>query len=79
MFWSVWGAAAPGVMAASLSARGARSLADTRLVYPAALTADLAARHLYWADAYLDCVQRVNYDGSHRITVRKGYVVGSHF
>ncbi|OWR53521.1 putative very low-density lipoprotein receptor [Danaus plexippus plexippus] len=74
MFWSVWGAAAPGVMAASLSARGARSLADTRLVYPAALTADLAARHLYWADAYLDCVQRVNYDGSHRITVRKGYV-----
>ncbi|XP_041974246.1 low-density lipoprotein receptor-related protein 1 [Aricia agestis] len=73
MFWSAWGGAAAGVWAGRLRGGGAVSLAGARLVYPGALATDPAARVLYWADAYLECIERVNYDGTNRHTVRRAY------
>ncbi|CAH0717530.1 unnamed protein product, partial [Brenthis ino] len=73
MFWSAWGAEPPAVRRASLAGADARALADLKLVYPGALALDPAARALYWVDAYLECVERVDYDGRRRATVRRGY------
>ncbi|CAH2098009.1 unnamed protein product [Euphydryas editha] len=74
MFWSVWGAAAPGVWRATLGGDATRSLAALKLVYPGALAVDPAARLLYWVDAYLESVERTDYDGGRRLTVRRSYV-----
>lgn len=75
MFWAVWGAAPPGVQRASLWGGARASVASLKLVYPSALTLDPAARALYWVDAYLDCVERADYSGANRRTVRRGYAV----
>ncbi|XP_045484331.1 low-density lipoprotein receptor-related protein 1B [Pieris rapae] len=73
MFWAVWGGSPAQVEACSLSGEARRSVASRRLVYPSALTMEPAARLLYWADAYLDTIERVRYDGTGRMTLRKGY------
>lgn len=75
MFWTVWGATPPRVERAALDGSGREALATLKLVYPSALTLDLATRVVYWADAYLDAVERADYDGANRRTVRKGYAV----
>ncbi|CAK1543699.1 unnamed protein product [Leptosia nina] len=73
MFWSVWGAVPARVEASTLWGGERRGLVAQRLVYPSALAVEPAARYLYWADAYLDSLERVRYDGSGRMTLRKGY------
>ncbi|CAH1640883.1 unnamed protein product [Spodoptera littoralis] len=73
MFWTVWGAAPPAVERASLAGAERAPVAALKLVYPSALTLEPAARTLYWADAYLDCVERADYSGAHRRTLRRGY------
>lgn len=79
VFWSAWGAAAPGVWRATLGGDAARALAALKLVYPGALALDPAARLLYWADAYLETVERTDYEGGRRLTVRRSYVVSPRF
>lgn len=75
MFWSVWGASPAAVSRGTLAGGDRRALADIKLVYPAALALDPATRTLYWADTYLECVERADYDGRNRHTVRRGYSV----
>lgn len=75
MFWSVWGASPPGVERASLAGGARAHVAAHRLVYPGALALDPAARALYWVDTYLDCVERADYSGARRRTLRRGYAV----
>ncbi|VVC90247.1 unnamed protein product [Leptidea sinapis] len=60
---------------ASLGGGDRRPLVTRRLVYPAALALEPRARQLYWADAYLDSLERARYDGSGRVTLRNGYSV----
>lgn len=75
MFWTAWGATPPTVGRATLAGEERRQLIKRKLVYPEALTLDLPARVVYWVDLYLDCVERVNYDGSNRLSVRRRYHV----
>ncbi|KPJ14342.1 Low-density lipoprotein receptor-related protein 1 [Papilio machaon] len=75
MFWSVWGAVPPAVMRAGLGGGERRALAAHKLVYPGPPALDLVARHVYWPDAYLECVERADYEGKHRTTVLRGYSV----
>ncbi len=37
-----------------------------RLVRPHVICLDLANQHVYWADSYLERVERVDYDGQNR-------------
>lgn len=77
MFWCVWGASPPSVERATLAGEARMALAQRQLVYPSAVTLDPAARAIYWVDAYLDCVERADYSGANRRTVRRGYAVSS--
>ncbi|XP_060807225.1 prolow-density lipoprotein receptor-related protein 1 [Amyelois transitella] len=73
MFWSVWGASPAGVWRAALDGRARRPLAARKLVYPTALVLDPAGGHVYWADTYLETVERADYDGQNRVTVKNAY------
>lgn len=75
MFVAVWGASPASVSRASLAGAHRTRLAHVKLVYPGALAADLARRRLYWTDSYLECVETSDYDGGHRTTIRRNYVV----
>lgn len=48
-----------------------------QVVYPYGVTCDFPSQHIYWVDAFLDFVERVNYDGSNRKTIKKGAPVSS--
>lgn len=60
---------------ALLNGKERRVLVDSKIVYPYGVTIDYALEHVYWVETYLDFVERVNYDGSNRQTVRKGLSV----
>ena len=44
---------------------------EQRIVRPQALTLDYVNKHVYWADNYLDRLERINYDGTGRKLIRK--------
>ncbi|XP_027843018.2 low-density lipoprotein receptor-related protein 1 [Aphis gossypii] len=75
MFFTKWGQYPPMVERASLSGRDRLPLVDHKIVYPYGLTVDIPSEHIYWVDTYLDFVERINYDGSNRHTIKKGFPV----
>ena len=62
---------------ALLNGKERRVLVDRKIVYPYGVTIDYATEHVYWVETYLDFVERVNYDGSNRQTIRKGLPVSN--
>lgn len=51
------------------------SLVNQKIVYPYGVTVDFPNQHVYWVDTYLDYVERINYDGTNRKTVKNGVAV----
>lgn len=39
-------------------------LVDSKIVFPHGITLDLVSRLVYWADAYLDYIEVVDYEGA---------------
>ncbi|KAF4524352.1 hypothetical protein B566_EDAN007528 [Ephemera danica] len=72
MFFTKWGASTPMVERALLDGSQRRTLVDYKVVYPYGVTVDFPNEHIYWVDAFLDFVERVNYDGSKRKTIKRG-------
>lgn len=50
-------------------------LVDSKIVFPHGITLDLVNRLVYWADAYLDYVEVVDYEGKNRHTIIQGLLV----
>lgn len=50
-------------------------LVDTKIVFPHGITLDLVNRLVYWADAYLDYIEVVDYEGKNRHTIIQGVLV----
>lgn len=50
-------------------------LVDTKIVFPHGITLDLVNRLVYWADAYLDYIEVVDYEGKNRHTIIQGLLV----
>lgn len=46
-----------------------------KIFYPTSLRLDLANEHIYWLDKYMDHVERVDYDGNKRWSIK--YFIGS--
>ena len=42
-----------------------------QVVRPHALTLDYVLQHVYWADLYLDKIERIGYDGEGRVEIMK--------
>lgn len=52
-------------------------LVDSKIVFPHGITLDLVNRLVYWADAYLDYIEVVDYEGKNRHTIIQGLLVRS--
>ena len=59
----------PGIVRMRMDGSGRKLLdiSTRQMVKPVALALDFTTQHLYWADSYLDTVERVDYDGHHRV------------
>ncbi|KAF6197572.1 hypothetical protein GE061_008536 [Apolygus lucorum] len=66
MFFTKWGTVRPMLERAQLDGTDR-------------ITVDYAVQHVYWVDTYLDFIERIDYDGKNRKTVRKGYPVQNLF
>lgn len=75
MFFTKWGQFPAMVERAQLSGLDRQPLVDHKIVYPYGLTVDIPSEHVYWVDTYLDFVERINYDGTSRRTIQKGFPV----
>lgn len=66
LYWTNWNESHPCIQRAYTSGRALQSIVSTDILMPNGLALDHRARHLYWADARLDKLERARYDGSHR-------------
>lgn len=64
MFWTDWGK--HRIERAGLDGSARKTVAETVIYWPNALTLDYPARQIYWADAHFDYIGAMNYDGSAR-------------
>ncbi|CAH1393043.1 unnamed protein product [Nezara viridula] len=79
MFYTKWGMSKPRLERANLDGTDQKTLVDQKIVYPYGLTVDFPLQHVYWVDTYLDYIDRVDYDGNNRKTIKKGYPVQNLF
>lgn len=71
LFYSDW-FGSPHLGRIDLDGKNAKVLANIKLVHPNGLTLDLANKHVYWGDSFLNVVERFDYNGQNRMVVTKG-------
>lgn len=52
-------------------------IVDYKIEQPTAITLDLVKKLVYWADAYLDYIEVVDYNGKNRLTIVHGTQVSA--
>ena len=72
LFYSDWSPSDPHIGRVGLDGSGHMRLVTTKMTHPNALTVDIATHMLYWADVFLNVVERCDYDGNNRALVAKG-------
>ncbi|XP_052130857.1 prolow-density lipoprotein receptor-related protein 1 isoform X2 [Frankliniella occidentalis] len=72
MFFTKWGTAQPSLERAKMDGTERITLVDRRIVYPYGVSVDFPNQHVYWVDTFLDCVERVDYEGNNRKMLKRG-------
>lgn len=65
----------PKVERCDMDGQNRTKLVDSKIVFPHGITLDLVSRLVYWADAYLDYIEVVDYEGKNRHTIIQGILV----
>lgn len=65
----------PKVERCDMDGQNRTKLVDSKIVFPHGITLDLVSRLVYWADAYLDYIEVVDYEGRNRHTIIQGLLV----
>uniref|UniRef100_A0A3Q2C7P6 EGF-like domain-containing protein n=1 Tax=Cyprinodon variegatus TaxID=28743 RepID=A0A3Q2C7P6_CYPVA len=65
----------PKVERCDMDGQNRTKLVDTKIVFPHGITLDLVSRLVYWADAYLDYIEVVDYEGKNRHTIIQGLLI----
>lgn len=65
----------PRVERCDMDGQNRTKLVDSKIVFPHGITLDLVNRLVYWADAYLDYIEVVDYEGKNRHTIIQGLMV----
>ena len=68
MFWTDWGKI-PKIEQSFMDGSGRRTVIDSDISQPNAVTIDYLSEKIYWADSDLDRIEYANYDGSERVLV----------
>lgn len=76
MFFTKWGHSAPTLERCGLNGTAREPIVKQKIVYPYGVAVDIPSQHVYWVDTYLDFVERVDYNGRNRKTIKKGHPVG---
>ncbi|XP_077997838.1 low-density lipoprotein receptor-related protein 2-like [Glandiceps talaboti] len=71
MFVSDW-SSTPHILRAYMDGTNRHVLVDNKIIWPNALSVDLASKRVFWADGRLDYIQSITYDGQYRETVISG-------
>lgn len=69
LFFTKWGATS--LDRVHMDGSNQTSIVTTKIIYPFGIALDLANEHVYWVDTYMDSVERVDYNGKNRWSVRK--------
>ncbi|XP_047119261.1 low-density lipoprotein receptor-related protein 1 [Schistocerca piceifrons] len=72
MFFTIWGGSPAALERSLLDGSERTKLVTHKIVYPYGVTVDYPTQQVYWVDTYLDVVERINYDGSNRVIVKRG-------
>lgn len=64
---------------ANLDGTNQTVLAAHKITYPLDLTLDMANEHVYWIDRYMDTIERVDYNGKNRWSLKKSSTTASLF
>lgn len=70
MFWTDWGKL-PRIESAFLDGSSRKIIVGTSIGWPNGLAIDFEQNRLYWADAQLDRIEAVDFDGQNRLVVVK--------
>uniref|UniRef100_A0A6Q2Z7L4 EGF-like domain-containing protein n=1 Tax=Esox lucius TaxID=8010 RepID=A0A6Q2Z7L4_ESOLU len=62
----------PKVERCDMDGQNRTKLVDSKIVFPHGITLDLVNRLVYWADAYLDYIEVVDYEGKNRHPIIQG-------
>ncbi|XP_015265029.1 PREDICTED: prolow-density lipoprotein receptor-related protein 1 [Gekko japonicus] len=65
----------PKVERCDMDGQNRTKLVDSKIVFPHGITLDLVNRLVYWADAYLDYIEVVDYEGKNRHTIIQGFLI----
>uniref|UniRef100_K7FPY6 EGF-like domain-containing protein n=1 Tax=Pelodiscus sinensis TaxID=13735 RepID=K7FPY6_PELSI len=65
----------PKVERCDMDGQNRTKLVDSKIVFPHGITLDLVSRLVYWADAYLDYIEVVDYEGKNRQTIIQGILI----
>uniref|UniRef100_A0A8C1T6V9 Low density lipoprotein receptor-related protein 1Ab n=1 Tax=Cyprinus carpio TaxID=7962 RepID=A0A8C1T6V9_CYPCA len=65
----------PKVERCDMDGQNRTKLVDSKIVFPHGITLDLVSKLVYWADAYLDYIEVVDYEGKNRHTIIQGLLV----
>uniref|UniRef100_A0A8C8E8K9 LDL receptor related protein 1 n=1 Tax=Otus sunia TaxID=257818 RepID=A0A8C8E8K9_9STRI len=65
----------PKVERCDMDGQNRTKLVDSKIVFPHGITLDLVNRLVYWADAYLDYIEVVDYEGKNRHTIIQGILI----
>lgn len=68
LFYTDW---SPSLSRALLDGTNRTALVKTNIYHPSGVTLDLANEHVYWIDVYKDVIERVDYNGQQRWTLKK--------
>lgn len=74
LFFTDYGST-PRVERCDMDGQNRTKLVDSKIVFPHGITLDLVNRLVYWADAYLDYIEVVDYEGKNRHTIIQGLLV----
>lgn len=65
----------PKVERCDMDGQNRTKLVESKIVFPHGITLDLVNRLVYWADAYLDYIEVVDYEGQNRHTIIQGLLI----
>lgn len=64
MFWTDWGDLKPGIYRSNMDGSAVHRLVSEDVKWPNGISVD--DQWVYWTDAYLDCIERITFDGQQR-------------
>ncbi|XP_055692338.1 low-density lipoprotein receptor-related protein 1 [Lutzomyia longipalpis] len=71
VFFTKWGNNPATLERCLLDGSNRTQLVSHKIVYPNGVTLDLANKHVYWVDTYMDFIERVTYTGEKRWSIKK--------